>query len=208
MRSVRPVSPFRLSATGIVAAACLALSSADAGAATPRHYISPILADISLNSSPWSKRNDAVGGCKGLGPMRTDINRRKLYASFRCTMTDGVETPRGVVVVVTTGPESVRVSRVESGELSAHVPIKGVASTVRPRLRSVDAGPFVERSTWARDKELFGVLCFGVGRYRETQGGTLFGSFVCKVRILGSEPAIVLVRAQSDRTVRVVATLA
>ena len=183
------------------------LGQATAAPAAERYYMSRITADVSLNSSPWSKLNDAAGGCKGVGPMRTDVNRSKLYARFRCTVDDGAGNARGVVLVATAGPQQVLVTKVESGELTADVPI-GAIPRGTPRMRNVEAGPAVERSAWAADKELFGVLCYGVGRFRSTQSGELFSTFVCRVRIIGSPPAIVLVQARRARTVRVVRTLA
>ncbi|WCB91460.1 hypothetical protein DSM104299_00131 [Baekduia alba] len=176
--------------------------------AAQRHYLSRSAAEVSLNVSPWAKKNAAEGACTGVGPSRRDVIRRKLYASFRCTVKgSGDGAPRGVVLVKATGPESVRVATVESGDVSGDVGL-GALPAGRPRLRSIDLTALVPKTTWARGKQLFGVLCYGVGAYRDLENATLFSTFVCKVRVLSQEPAILLVQATSDRAVRVVRTLA
>jgi hypothetical protein len=176
--------------------------------AATKHYISRGLADTSLNVSPWAKVNAVEASCVGTGPSRRDVIKRKLYASFRCTVkaADG-GAPRGNVMVRTTGPESVRVASIEGDGLSPD-PGLGKLPTGTPRLRSIDLTTLVPKSAWAKGKQLFGVLCFGVGRYRESESATLFSTFVCKVRVLSEEPSILLVQATSARAVRVVRTLA
>lgn len=185
----------------------LAVTAAPAPAAQ-RHYIARGLADTSLNVSPWAKQNGVQGSCAGTGPSRRDVIKRKLYGSFRCTVksSDG-GAPRGVVLVRTTGPESVRVTKVESGDVSGDVPLGAIPSG-RPRLRSIDLTSLVEKSAWAQGKQLYGVLCFGVGGYRDTEAGVLFATFVCRVRVLSEEPSILLVQATGRATVRVARTLA
>jgi hypothetical protein len=179
-----------------------------ATAAPAKHYIARSTAEVGLNVSPWAKRNGVEGACVGVGPSRRDIIKRKVYASYRCTMkaADGGE-PRGSVLVQTTGPESVRIATVESGDLSADVAL-GKLPAGTPRLRSIDPTSLVPKSAWAKGKQLYGVLCYGVGRYRDTENGVLFANFVCKVRVLSAEPSILLVQATSARAVRVVRTLA
>jgi hypothetical protein len=188
--------------------ALAALAVAAPASAATKHYIARGLADTSLNVSPWAKVNGVEAACTGTGPSRRDVIKRKLYASFRCTLkaADGDE-PRGTVLVQATGPESVRVATVESGTLLPD-PGLGKIPTGRPRLRSIDLTALVPKSAWAKGKQLYGVLCFGVGRYRDTDAGTYFAGFVCKVRVLSEEPSILLVQATSTRAVRVVRTLA
>jgi hypothetical protein len=185
-----------------------ALAVAAPASAATKDYIARGLADTSLDVSPWAKLNAVEAACAGTGPSRRDINQRKLYASFRCTLkaADGGEA-RGSVLVQTTGPESVRVAKVESGELTAD-PGLGKLPAGTPRLRSIDLTSLVPKSSWAKGKQLFGVLCFGVGRHRDTDAGVSFSNFVCKVRVLSQEPSILLVQATSTRAVRVVRTLA
>jgi hypothetical protein len=77
-----------------------------------------------------------------------------------------------------------------------------------PRLRSIDPTSLVPKSSWVKGKQLYGVLCFGVGRHRDTDAGVYFSNFVCKLRVLSQEPSILLVQATSTRAVRVVRTLA
>jgi hypothetical protein len=197
----------------LFSAAAPAIALAAVGMAAPasgaqRHYIARGVAEVSLNVSPWAKKNAVEGACTGVGPSRRDIIKRKLYASYRCKVKSGNGgEPRGVVLVKTTGPESVRVAKVESGQLSGDVPI-GAIPAGRPRLRSIDLTSLVERSAWASDKQLFGVLCYGVGPYRDTENALLFADFVCKVRVLSAEPSILLVQATGATSVRVVRTLA
>jgi hypothetical protein len=181
---------------------------ASAPAAT-NHYIARGVAEVSLNVSPWAKQNTVEAACAGVGPSRRDVIKRKLYASFRCTVksADATGEPRGVVLVTTTGPESVRVAKVESGTLSGDVGL-GRLPTGQPRLRSIDLTSLVPKSAWARGKQLYGVLCFGVGRFRDTEAGVLFSTFVCKVRVFSEEPSILLVQATSSHAVRIVRTLA
>jgi hypothetical protein len=194
----------------IVMAFLVALVAAAAAPASAqaKDYIPRGLAETSLNVSPWAKLNAVEAACTGVGASRRDVIKRKVYASFRCTVkaADG-SGPRGSVVVETTGPESVRVAKVESGELSPD-PGLGKLPAGKPRLRSIDLTSLVPKSAWAKGKELYGVLCFGVGRHRETEGGVSFATFVCKVRVLSAEPSILLVQATSARAVRVVRTLA
>jgi hypothetical protein len=128
--------------------------------------------------------------------------------SFRCTVKSSDDgAPRGVVLLKTTGPESVRVVAVESGDVSGDVGL-GTIPAGRPRLRSIDLTSLMPKSAWAKDKQLYGVLCYGVGAYRDTESVTLFSAFVCKVRVLSEEPSILLVQATGSRAVRVVRTLA
>ncbi|HMJ36567.1 MAG TPA: hypothetical protein VK501_21865 [Baekduia sp.] len=198
----------KLSNAAGLTVALAAVGTPAAASAAQRHYIARGVADVSLNVSPWAKRNAVEGACTGVGPSRRDIIKRKLYASYRCTVksSNGGES-RGVVLVNTTGPESVRVAKVESGQLSGDVPI-GAIPAGRPRLRSIDLTTLVGQSAWARGKQLFGVLCYGVGSYRDTENAMLFADFVCKVRVLSEEPSILLVQATGRTSVRVVRTLA
>lgn len=190
-----------------LAAVVFGTSAADV-AAGKRHHIGRTAADVSLNTSPWSKVNDAGGTCTGVGAFRRDVGNRKLYATWRCPVKNSVGENRGVVITTTTGPESVRISRVESGDLSPDVPIGAIPRT-RPRMRSLDITDSVlGKTAWARGKDLFGVLCSGVGGFRDTDSGFLFGTFVCRVRVLSEEQAVLLVQATSTRSVRVVRTLA
>jgi hypothetical protein len=192
----------------LIGAAAAATGATAPASAAQRHYIPRSAAEVSLNVSPWAKKNAAEGTCTGSGPSRRDVIKRKLYASFRCTVksSDGGE-PRGVVLIKTTGPESVRVVAVERGDLSGDVAL-GAIPAGRPRLRSIDLTSLVPKSAWAKGKQLYGVLCYGVGAYRDTESATLFSTFVCKVRVFSEDPSIVLVQATGNRAVRVVRTLA
>ncbi|HEY6762315.1 MAG TPA: hypothetical protein VI318_22640 [Baekduia sp.] len=199
----------RPAAATLALIAVLAVAVPASARAAPRSYIARGLAEVSLNVSPWAKRNAVEAACAGVGPSRRDVIRRKLYASFRCTLksADAGGESRGVVLVTTTGPESVRVAKVESGTLSADVAL-GPLPAGQPRLRSIDLTSLVPKSAWAKGRQLYGVLCFGVGRFRDTEAGVLFSTFVCKVRVFSEEPSILLVQATSARAVRVVRTLA
>lgn len=197
---------------GIAQVGCAGLAvivTAGPATAAPRDYQPRSLAETSLNVSPWAKKNGVEASCAGTGASRRDVIKRKVYASFRCAVTEsgGGGQARGVVLISTTGPESVRVAKVESGDLSGDVPI-GSLPAGRPRLRSIDLAGLVEKSAWAKGKELYGVLCYGVGAHRDTGAGVSFSNFVCKVRVLSEEPSILLVRATGRTSVGVVRTLA
>jgi hypothetical protein len=191
-------------------ATMLAAAPATAGA---RFYVEQLFVAVDLNTSPWAVGNDVLAlDCKGLGRSRRDGALQRTYASFRCAViqnSDGRD--RGAVLVVPTGPESVRVARALSGDPPPDRPI-GPVPHGAARIRSADVPPLLQRSRWARGHRFVAARCYGVGPFVEAVGigtaGAYFGAFVCKTTVPGERGEVVLVATTGTRSVRVARKLA